>query len=367
MNISVPQKVLAEQLQIVSRAIQQRSPIPVLEGVLFSSDKHKLTLTATNLEMSISTVCQVPHGEGGQVVLSGKITEIVRRLPQESVSIHVRGENLLTEITGGQSEFELYGFSAADYPAMEPQQSASAPVCSFALTAEELRRALRQTLFATSQDEGKPAFTGVYFTLAGKKLTLAASDTFRLAVTHCFVQNTSGEGSFLVPAKTLQEAARIFTDDAVLQAAVYPNLFTLAGENIRFSSRLLDEKFPEIERVIPQKYGGRAIIATSALLQALERASLLAEGTNNVVYLSLGDGLMVIRAASKYGKIQEKLPPVLQGEGVEIAFNVRFLLDMLRVVEGEECSLEFTSSSLPLVMKDALYPDWLYLVLPIKK
>ncbi|NLN07943.1 MAG: hypothetical protein GX167_10040 [Firmicutes bacterium] len=109
------------------------------------------------------------------------------------------------------------------------------------------------------------------------------------------------------------------------------------------------------------------MLSTSALLQALERASLLAEGTNNVVYLSLGNDLIVIRAASKYGKIQEKLPLSLQGEGVEIALNVRFLLDMLRVAEGEEVTLEFTSPSLPLVMKDSLYPDYLYLVLPIKK
>jgi len=367
LNISLPQKVLAEHLQIVSRAIQQRSPIPVLEGILFSCDKQKLTLTSTNLEMAISTVCRVPHEEGGQVVLPGKITEIVRRLPQESVHLQTRGDGLLTEITGGQSEFELYGLSAADYPVMEPQQSASVPICSFSLAAEELRRALRQTLFATSQDEGKPAFTGVFFSLSGNKLTMAASDTFRLAVTHCVVQNAGGEGTFLVPSKTLQEAARIFTEDAVLQAKVYDNLFTLASENIRFTSRLLDEKYPDIERVIPQKFGGRAVLSASALLQALERASLLAEGTNNVVYLSLGDGLVVIRAASKYGKIQETLPLSLQGEGVEIALNVRFLLDMLRVAEGEECTLEFTSSSLPLIMKDSLYPDYLYLVLPIKK
>lgn len=367
MNISLPQKVLAEQLQIVSRAVQQRSPIPVLEGILFSCNKQRLMLTATNLEMAISTVCQVPHGESGQVVLPGKISEIVRRLPQENIQLQTRGDNLLTEIISGQSEFELYGFSAADYPAMEPQQSASVPVCSFSLASEELRRALRQTLFATSQDEGKPTFTGVFFSLAGNKLTLAASDTFRLAVTHCVVQKSSGEGSFLVPAKTLQEAARIFTEDTVLQATVYANLFTLANENIRFASRLIDEKYPDIERVIPQKYGGRAVLSTSALLQALERASLLAEGTNNVVYLSLGNDLIVIRAASKYGKIQEKLPLSLQGEGVEIALNVRFLLDMLRVAEGEEVTLEFTSPSLPLVMKDSLYPDYLYLVLPIKK
>ncbi|MCW3488978.1 DNA polymerase III subunit beta [Dethiobacter alkaliphilus] len=366
MRLTVPKALLAEHLQITAKAAPPKSTTPVLEGILFQSDGQTMTLTATNLEMGIRTSFPVPDQEKGEVVLPAKAVEIIRKLPGDTVSLTVNEENFLTEIKSGQSEFQLYGLSTEEYPAFA-DLSADSGQYACEIKAGEFRRALRQTLFAASQDEGKPAFTGIMFTLKDNTLTLSSSDTFRLATTSCRVQNQGADGIFLVPAKNLQEVIRILTDDEdSVQLAVADNQLLITCKNIKLSSRLLDENFPNIDRVIPREFSGRATVDVADFLHAVERASLLSEGVNHVVRLSIGEEGLVIRASSKFGKTQEHVPVELSGEGLEISLNSRFILDMLKVHEGDQCILELTNANKPCILRDSLYQEYLYLVLPIK-
>ncbi|NLZ38794.1 MAG: DNA polymerase III subunit beta [Firmicutes bacterium] len=366
MLFSLSQTFLSEHLQIVAKAIATRSTIPGLDGILFECDGNDLILTATNMELGIQTRFPAVHKEKGRVVLPGKIVDIVRHLSAESVQIKVNLDNYLTEIKSGQAEFQLYGQNADDYPVF-PTVLPEQKECSFNIKSGELRRLLRQTLFAVSQDESKLAFTGVLFTLSGNLLTLSSSDTFRLATTSCHVTAATSDATFLVPAKNLQEVLRIFAaEDRIIEAVLQQNQLFLTSGTTCLSSRLLEENFPDVQRVIPQKIIGKASINTANFIKALERATLLAEGTNHVVRFSIGENTMVIRASSKYGKIQEQLPISLSGEGVEIAFNARFLLEALKIIESEEFILEITGTNKPCIIKDPLAPGYLYLVLPIK-
>ncbi|MCR3922801.1 MAG: DNA polymerase III subunit beta [Firmicutes bacterium] len=366
MRLSLPKALLADHLQIVAKAIPTKNTITGLDGILFESNGENLILTATNHELGIQTQFSTVHKEVAKVVLPGKVVEIIRRLPGDSVQISVNPENYLTDITSGQAEFQVYGLNADDYPVF-PTENLERAQCSFKIVAGDLRRALRQTLFAVSHDEGKPAFTGILFSLNDNTLALSSSDTFRLATTSCSVENSGSAFTFLVPGKTLQEVIRIFSDDAAsIVATVMQNQLFLTCEDIRFSSRLLDENFPNIERVVPKEFIGQATIDAATFAHAVDRAALLSEGTNHVIRLSIGDDIMVVRASSKHGKIQEQLPLSLQGEGVEIALNSRFVLDMLKINEGDQCSIEITGANKPCIMRDSLYPNYLYLVLPIK-
>ena len=366
MRLSVPQALLAEHLQITAKAAPAKNMIPVLEGILFQSDGEQMTLTATNLELGIRTSFPNPNQESGEVVLPAKSVDIIRKLPGDSVEFTMNPDNFLTDIKSGQSEFQLYGLSTEEFPAFPDLSQETAQFC-FSIKAAELRRALRQTLFAASHDEGKPAFTGLLFSLTENKLTLSSSDTFRLATTGCRVQSSGASGDFLVPSKNLHEVIRILTDDeATVQIMVGENQFLLSFKNIKISSRLLDENFPNIERVIPKEFCGRAMVDVAELLHAVERAALLSEGVNHVVRLSIGEEGLVIRASSKYGKTQEHIPVELTGEGLEISLNSRFILDMLKVHEGDQCIIEMTSSNKPCILRDSLYNEYLYLVLPIK-
>jgi DNA polymerase-3 subunit beta len=366
MRLSVPQALLSEHLQVVAKAVPARSPISVIEGILFESDGETMTLTATNLEFAIRTSFPAAHKDVGKVVLPAKIVEIIRRLPGDSVQISVNTENYQTEIKSGQSEFQLFGLNSDEFPSFATLGTEDARL-SFQVRAAELRRALRQTLFAVSHDEGKPAFTGVLFALKEDALALSASDTFRLATTSCRVQNSGSAGEFLVPARNLQEIVRIFNDEEEnIDVFVGKNQLLLACGEKKLSSRLLDETFPNIERVIPKEFSGQATVDVKSFMQAVERASLLSEGANHVVRLSIGDEVMIVRASSKFGRIQEQIPLKLAGEGLEISLNSRFILDMLKVNEGDTCILQMSGSNKPCILQDSLYGDYLYLVLPIK-
>ncbi|HZK24490.1 MAG TPA: DNA polymerase III subunit beta [Oscillospiraceae bacterium] len=365
MRLLLPKNLLASHLQIVAKAMPTRSVNPALEGVLFECDGEKLTLTATNLELGIQTQFAAAHKERGQVVLPGKTVEIIRHLPGDSVLIEVNPENFTTQISSAPAEFQVYGYSADDYPNF-PEQQPELAQCSFRIKVADLRRALRQTLFCVSHDEGKPAFIGVFFSLRQHELTLSASDTFRLATTTCAVESKS-DLEFLVPGKNLNEVLRVFTEDeAMIEAAVMQNQLFLNCNNICISSRLIDENYPNITRVIPKSFTGKAIVETAAFTQAVERASLLAEGNNHVLRFLINKDTMVMRASSKYGKIQEVVPIEFNGEEVEIAFNARFMLEMLKITEGDQCLIELNGHEQPFIMRDSLYDNYLYLILPVK-
>ncbi len=367
MRLSVPRSVLADHLQVVSRAIPSRSTVPVLEGVLFESDGNRMTLAATNLEIGISTSFAVSHTETGKVVLPAKVVDIIKRLPGESVQINVDTANYHTDIKSGQADFQLYGTSGDEFPAVKAREDET-PVCTFTIKIEELRRMLRQTLFSVSYEEGKGAFNGVFFSLKEEKISLSSSDTFRLATTSGAVQNKNGkDADFLIPGRILQEVNRIFDDeDDVITAALYGGRFFLSCGGKEAGFRLLDDNFPNVSRVIPSDFYARASVDAISLQRALERAVLLSDGINQVVRLAVEQDMLTIRAASKYGRIQEKLPLSMEGEKLEISLNARFMLDMLKNCEGEACSLDFVGHNKPCVMRDPLHPQFLYMVLPVK-
>jgi len=366
MQLTIPRSILAEHLQTVVKAVPNKSSLTLLEGILFKCEGNSMTLTATNLELGISSTFTIEQQEMCEVILPPKVVEIVRKLPGETVQLTINPENYLTEIVSGQSQFQLYGFNPDEYPPF-PQFSAETVEFSFNVKVTDFRRALRQTLFCVSHDEGKPAFTGLLFSLQDEILTLSASDTFRLATTNCRVNKPVNSGKFLVPAKNLQEVLRIFTEEEeTILVSVSQNQILLSCRDKKIVSRLLDETFPNVERVIPKELTGSVQIDCLKFMQAVERSSLLSEGGNNVVRLSFNSGELVMRATSKYGKTQEKIPVELEGEEVEISLNSRFILEMLKISEGEICIMELTGPNKPCIIRDSLHPDYLYLVLPIK-
>ncbi|MBS3898233.1 MAG: DNA polymerase III subunit beta [Dethiobacter sp.] len=366
MRLFIPRSLLAEQLQIVAKAVPSKSNLSMLEGILFTCDGNSMTLSATNLELGISSTFAIEQQEVGKVILPSKIVDIMRKLPGETVQLTINPENYLTEVVSGQSEFQLYGFNPEEYPS-SPQISAQTVEFSFNVKVADFRRALRQTLFCVSNDERKPAFNGLLFSLQEERLTLSASDTFRLATTNCRVNKAVNAGKFLVPAKNLQEVLRIFTEEEeTIHVLVSQNQILLSCRNKRITSRLLEENFPDVERVIPQEFTGRVSFDCLKFMQAVERSSLLSEAASNVVRFFISKDCLVMRTSSKYGKTQEKVSAELEGEDMEISLNSRFILEMLKISEGEKCMIELTGPNKPCIFRDSLHDDYLYLVLPIK-
>ncbi len=366
MRLSVSRALLAEHMQTVAKAVPGKINTSVPEGVLLESSDEVVTIAATNLEIGIRTSFTAPHEASGKVVLPAKIIEIIKRLPGDIVDISVDENSFLTEIKSEQSEFQIYGLSAEEFP-LFPEFSPEEAQYSFQVEAAYFKRALKQTLFAVSHDEGKPAFTGIYLTFNESELFFAASDTFRLAATSCPVSFSGKKISILVPAKNLQEVIRIFgEEEKTIEGVIVKNQLLLSSGERKIFSRLLDENFPNIERVIPKNFIGQALIKITPFLHALERAALLSEGMNYIARISISEGIITIRAASKYGKIQETVEVQYQGEDMELSLNMRFIIDMLKVCEGEYCILKINGQNKPCVFIDSLHEDYIYLVLPIR-
>lgn len=406
MLISLPRHRLTEQLQVVAKTVPAKSVIPSLEGIYFeiSPQEHgaaQITVSAANTEMVISASSLYDISEQLEscsfaLVLPARIQEIVRRLPGETINLLFDRDNFACQImsqmsgvknqTSGlqlppaDSEFQVYGFDPQDFP--KPVTFA-APDLTFSLKAADLRTCLRQILFAVSSDESKPAFTGVHFKLQGEKLTLSASDTFRVASTGCSVSllhsPEAGGQSFLAPGRLMQECLRTFGEGARYQTEQTVR-FTLeknklllessvngqAGIDVKIFSRLLDENFPDVERVYPREFAGSSTCLTKELTSSLERALILTETGAQVLKFVFEQNCLTLKASSRYGKVQEKLGAQGEGEGLEIYLNAKFLLDMLKICEGDEVIFRHTGPNRGVLLKEALYEEFRYFVLPVK-
>lgn len=341
------------------------------------ANKETLTFCSNNLEMGITAGLEkVKVEEEGKVILPAKFIDILKQLPDKELEIKMNEEDLRVEIKSGKAHFFLYGMSAEEFPHITEEEEWQ-NWDSLVFTADKLKELLTKVTFAVSQDEGKPTFKGVLMEFdSDNKLVVIASDTFRLAKVERKFEDFKNTGSFrlLVPGKTFAEISKIL-DSSSKQVKCYfnDNEIVMVYKNYIFSSRLLENKFPDLSGVFPSKFETRIKVNKDLLEKMLQRAVLLAQGFNQMVSLSIKNNLLGVKAGSEIGRMDEELQ-VEEQEGKEleeILLNARYLLEAFRVIEDKTIELEFNGSLGPCILKttkenkgDAL--DYKYLVLPIK-
>ena len=369
MKLSVMQENLARGLGIVSRAVSSRSTLPVLANVLFRTEDAGLKLTATNLEIGIT--CWVPgkvETDGAITVPARLIADLVNTLPSgEKVDLELQGSTTL-RIRSIVGETHIKGIDAEDFPAI--------PVAGDRPTTRvaqwTLRRALGETAFAAASDEARPILTGVLARFEGSSLTLAAADNYRIAVKTIQLLDPVEDTSVVVPAKSLLELERILTDtdepvDIVLAPARNQILFHLEGADL--VSRLIDGQFPNYQTVLPKSYSTRAVLDRSSLLNAVRVASLIANTSANIVKLQVGvDGEagLTVTANADVGDNEGRVDAAVEGDGTTIAFNARYLMDVLQKVEAEQFALELNGPLSPGVFKPVGDDQYVHVVMPVR-
>jgi DNA polymerase-3 subunit beta len=389
MLLTIPRQKFFEQLLVVTKTVSAKSTIPSLEGVYIEirpleDDSAKITVTGANTEMLITSsslynISEVKEACTFALVLPVKIQDVVRRLPGETIQLLFDRENFSVTVFGRgdegrmDSEFQIFGFDPQDFPR---NPAFTAPELCLQIKSSDLRRALRQVLFAISADESKPSFTGVHFKIHDEKLHLASSDTFRVATTSCRFsesdQINEGSVSFLVPGRLIQECVRTFGEGGRFQTEqtvtlkIEKNKLLLESGEVMIFSRLLDENFPDVERVLPKEFAGGSVCFTGELIACLERALVLTETGSPVLKFTFEKNGLTINASSRYGKVQDRVAARGEGADLEISFNARFILDMLKVCEGEEVIFRHTGPNRGVLLKDALYEEFRYFLLPIK-
>ena len=379
MQISSVQENLAKGLGIVGRAVATRSTLPVLGNVLLETDQSRLKLAATNLEIGITCWVGAMVEQEGSITVPGRLfSDLVSSLAVDKVvALQTKGSSL--HVTCAGYEANLRGIPAEEFPVI-PNVSNQA---SCGVAPRELQEALGQVSFAAATDDTRPVLAGILFSFRGNALTLTAADSFRLAVRQIEVVKPLGEDvDIIVPLRTVQELSRILSDqEEPVEIMVTPNrsqiLFHL--NSVDLVSRLIEGTYPNVQQVIPTRSATRVLLNTKDFQNANKIASLIARDANNIVRLTIngsnGDsasngqppGSVTIGAVADVGDSRSSVDAVIEGENsqITIAFNGKYLSDVLGVINTTQVSLELNSPSSPGVVRPVGASNYTHVIMPM--
>ena len=363
MKIICNQKLLANKIGISQKAINGKTTLELLKGILLSAKDGQLKLTGYDLEIGIETYTQAEVIEEGEIVVNARLFgDIIRKLPDSFVEIETDAENNVY-INCLNSRFKIKGDSAKEYPRLPEVNEEDL----YNIPQDLLKNMIKGTSFAIAQDEARPILQGILFEVKDKELNLVALDGYRLAV-RSELLDAYDNIEVVIPGKTLNEVSKILEDNGDIIKITFTNNHILFNINsTKIISRLLDGKFVNYISLLPQEYKLLVNVKRQELQQGIERASLMAkEGNSNLVRLDVQEDILVITSNSQLGKVREEVNINLRGEGIQIAFNSRYLLDVLKSMEEEEIVIELTSSVSPCVIKGKNSNNAKYLVLPVR-
>ncbi|CRK60715.1 DNA polymerase III beta subunit [Alloactinosynnema sp. L-07] len=374
MKIRVERDGLADAVAWVARSLPSRPPVPVLGGVLLDAGStdgaEGLTVSGFDYEVSATVGIPATVADGGRTLVSGRLlADITKSLPAQPVEISVDGSRVA--ITCGNAKFSLPTMPVEDYP-----QLPAMPQHAGELAGEVFGQAVSQVAVAAGKDDTLPMLTGVRVEIAGDKLTLVATDRFRLAMRE-FEWKPSGDvddAAVLVPARTLAEAAKALgSSGRTVELALSPGdgLLGLSGSGRRATTRLLDAEFPRYRQLLPSEQTSAAVIAVAPLVEAIKRVSLVAERGTQVRLEFTDGGLRLSAGGDDEGSAEEELPVDFTGDPVTIAFNPGYLQDGLAALHADRAELSFTTPNRPALIKPVgengeVTPGYLYLLMPVR-
>ena len=365
MKLTCNRPELLAALLGISKAVSPKSTIPALEGILFKCSAYNLTLTAYDLELSITTVISADIEDPMDLVLNAKLLiEMIRKMESDIVTIQV-GSDLRTTVRGGTARFVILGIPADDFPELtypEEENRLSIP-CGV------LKAMIDKTLYAVATNDQKPVHTGTKFVIDGQSLTLVSVDGYRLAMSFRDDQSFNVFMSFVVPARTLAELSRLIGDreeNVELSTARRYAVFQIPGYTIM--TRLLEGEFLDYTKSIPESFRTRVRIYVDAFHDAVERASLMiSERFKSPLRMRFENGCVTISCSTPLGNSNDVVDCLIEGEDIEIGFNSKYILDALRNSGCEELLLEMNTPTTPVKILPVDPEDrFLFLVLPIR-
>jgi len=373
MKVIVLQESLARGLSIVSRAVSPRSTLPVLSNVLVASDEGRLRLSATNLELGIT--CWIGakiEEEGSTTVPARTFVDLVGTLPQEQVSLSLATATQTLNVRCGASNTDIKCIDAQEFPPLPVPEMDGAILLNVA----DFKDMISQVVFAASVDEARPVLMGVLVTVEKDTITMAAADGFRLSVRKGTLSQAVPQlVTAIIPARALGELARVAADGNETISMVMPKgrgqvIFRM--KEVEVVSQLIDGTFPDYQQIIPRSYKSRTILSTPALLKACKQAEIFAREGSNVARLdikSAGDlepGAVEISAQSEEtGSNETIVAATIEGIGLLIAFNVKYMREVLEVIKSPNVALETSAANAPGVVRPVGDDAFLHVIMPM--
>lgn len=376
MKFEIVRDELLDALSDVMKAISQKVAIPILTGIKIEVDEKGMSMTGSDSDITICTFIPVERdgkeliqvAEKGSIVLQARVfSEIVRKLPTNEVKIKVT-DGLQTLIHSGKSEFKLIGSNPEDYPILPEVKDEH----SFSLPSDFMKSIIRETVFAVSQQETRPILTGVHWTAEEGKLSCVATDSHRLARRLATPEAMPTiPFSFVIPGKSLQELNKILSDsNDPVEILIAEQQVLFKTNDVLFYSRLLEGNYPDTSRLIPDESKTLVTVNGRSLLQAIDRASLLAkEERNNIVRFSTDEGKMIEISSNspEVGNVEEKVEAIdISGEELKISFSAKYMMDALRAIDGQDIEIQFTGAMRPFILKSVGDDSILQLILPVR-
>ncbi len=375
MKVSVLQEQLAQGLGIVSRAVSPRSTLPVLANVLAATDEGRLRLSATNLELGITTwIGAKVEVEGSTTIPARTISDLVGTLPKDRVLMDLEEGTQKLHVSCGATNTDIKCIDAQEFPPMPAPDLSD----GIQINVAALKEMIHQVAFAASSDEARPVLTGVLVNVEGNTVTMVAADGFRLSVRKASLSADVPEPfKIIVPARALSELARIAGDGNEQVTIMLPrgrSQVVFRMKDVELTSQLIEGTFPDFEQVIPRSYATRSVVSADALLKACKQAEIFARESSHIARLDIrpGDGelkpgtIEVFAQSEETGSNEAIVDASIEGPGMLIAFNVRYLRDVLEVIGTPNVALETTQAASPGVLRPLGSDDgFLHVIMPM--
>jgi DNA polymerase III subunit beta len=373
MKLSCLQENLNRGLSIVGRAVATRSTLPITQNILLSAEQSRLKLAATNLEMAITCWIGAKVKQKGEITIPARLlSDFVNSLPNDLIEINLPANGRILELKSGHFQAHIHGIDAADFPPI-PQINDG---ITTTIEAASLREGIAQVAFAAATEESRPVLTGINTEFDGEQLNLVAADGFRLAVHKTTLSSPVKEKTtVIIPARTLNELNRLIGEqeepvEITVNEKKSQVLFHLKDAEI--VSQLIQGSFPNYSQVIPQSYTTRAVVDISEFLRVTKMSSIFARDASGIVRLVITPGseltpgkVTVSAQAEEVGDNVGEVDALTDGEEAKIAFNVKYLSDVLSVLSQAQVALELTTPSSPGTIRPIGVDNYVHVVMPM--
>ena len=362
LKITCAKDALVQAVGVVSRAVSSRTSVQILSGILIEPEGSGLRVAATDMELSLRATLPAQVEGDGAIVLPGKtFADIARLLPADEVSIEHKPAESVVHVTSGSASYTLHTYNPEDFPRL-PELDA---VTTFAVEREPLLETIGRVARAASRDESRPVLTGILVQFTAGMLVMAATDSYRLAVKETVLEGTVPELEAIVPARALQELARIATSGDEVEVGVHENQVIFATSGVWLTTRRIDGQFPNYKQLLPETFEYELTVPRLELLDVVRRASVMIQRSTPLQVRFAEGELTVIARTHEVGESKESMPIGFTGETLEIGFNADFLRDGLESLEGDDVRVKLISPLRPAVIQGE-GDDFTYLVMPIR-
>jgi len=365
MKVSCTQENLAKGLGIVGHSVGVRTTLPVLNNILLKTEKGGLKLSATDLEIGINTWIGAKVDKEGAITVPARLLlDYINTNTDKTINIELK--DLTLHLDSAHYQANIKGIEASEFPLI-PEVKKDTEI---EILAQDLARAIAKTIIATAVDESRPVLAGIYVHGGSNKLKMVATDSYRLAEqTFPLTKKMSSALSMVVPQRTMAEVARILSE-GIEKVKIYPgeNQVEVVMEKTTLVSRLIEGAFPDYEQIIPQTTQTKLQTNSSEFANAIKMASLFArEAANNIkLKIQKPNKITVLAVSPQVGDNVSEVSGIVSGDELEIAFNAKFVLDVLSVISSEKILLEFSSPLSPAILRPEKDPNYLYVIMPLR-